>query len=119
MPRTKRADVPDDETIEGGENVAANETMESGEPVGPVNVDGEQATSASDEDGDAALTPDFADKESIEGGMTLADLTPFSCRWPIGNAHDLATFRYCGEAAPCGSSYCKQHARLAYRKRKT
>jgi hypothetical protein len=114
MHRTKRADGAADET--GGENVVADETIESGEGVvGPVDVDGEQATS--DLDGDA--TPVFADQEPIEERITLADLTLFSCRWPIGNPHDLTTFRYCGEAAPCGSSYCKQHARLAYLRRKT
>jgi hypothetical protein len=62
---------------------------------------------------------DVAADEPIEEGITLADLKLFSCRWPTGNPNDLTTFRYCGEAAPCGSSYCKRHARLAYRKRKT
>jgi len=117
MPSTKRADVAADETIKGSENVAGDEMTESGEGVGPVNIDGEQATS--DQDGDATLTPVFADQKPIEGGITLADLTLFSCRWPIGNPHDLTMFRFCGEAARCGSSYCKQHARLAYLKRKS
>ena len=100
MPRTKPVDVAADETIESGEGV-----------VGPVNVDSEQATS--DEDGDATLTL------AIVKGITLTDLTLLSCRWPIGNPRDLTTFRYCGEAAPCGGSYCKRHARLAYPRRKT
>ena len=109
MPCTKPVDVAADETIESGEGV-----------VGPVNVDREQATSdedseaASYEDGDATLT-----LEPIVEGITLADLTLLSCRWPIGNPRDLTTFRYCGEAAPCGGSYCKRHARLAYPRRKT
>ena len=109
MPRTKPVDVAADEMIESGESV-----------VGPVNVDREQATSdedseaASYEDGDATLT-----LEPIVEGITLADLTLLSCRWPIGNPRDLTTFRYCGEAAPCGGSYCKRHARLAYPRRKT
>jgi hypothetical protein len=102
--------------MKGSENVTADETTESGDGVGHVNIDGEQATS--DQDGDATLTPVFDDQEPIEVGITLDDLTLFSCRWPIGNPHDLTTFRFCGEAALCGSSYCKQHARLAYRKRK-
>ena len=106
MPRTKPVDVAADETIESGEGV-----------VGPVNVDSEQATS--DEDGDAALRLVIADQEPIVEGITLADLTLLSCRWPIGNPRDLTTFRYCGEAAPCGDSYCKRHARLAYPRRKT
>jgi hypothetical protein len=99
-------------------DVAADETIESGEGVvGPVNVDSEQATS--DEDGDAALRLVIADQEPIVEGITLLDLTLLSCRWPIGNPRDLTTFRYCGEAAPCGDSYCKRHARLAYPRRKT
>ena len=107
MPCTKPVDVAADETIESGEGV-----------VGPVNVDsGEQATS--DEDGDATLRLVIADQEPIMKGITLADLTLLSCRWPIGNPRDLTTFRYCGEAAPCGDSYCKRHARLAYPRRKT
>jgi hypothetical protein len=105
MPRidTKLADVAADETIEGGEDVTTDETIESGE---------------GGEGGDATLTLAFADQEPIVEGITLADLTLFSCRWPIGNPHDLTTFRYCGEAAPCGP-YCKRHARLAYLNRKT
>ena len=109
MPRTEPVDVAADETIESGEGV-----------VGPVNVDSEQATSdedseaASYEDGDATLT-----LEPIVEGITLADLTLLSCRWPIGNPRDLTTFRYCGEAAPCDGSYCKRHAHLAYLRRRT
>ena len=56
----------------------------------------------------------FTDQEPIEGSLTVADLTPSSCRWPSGNPRDLKTFRYCGEAAADGGPYCKRHARLAY-----
>jgi hypothetical protein len=84
--------------------------------VGPVNV--EQANSDLNEDGEAAFTLDFADPEPlVEEGITLEDLTLLSCRWPIGNPHDLATFRYCGEPASSGS-YCQRHTRLAYLKKK-
>ena len=106
MPRTKPVDVAADETIESGEGV-----------VGPVNVDSDQATSG--EDGDATLRLVIADQEPIMKGITLADLTLLSCRWPIGNPRDLTAFRYCGETAPCDGSYCKRHARLAYLRRKT
>jgi hypothetical protein len=101
---TERADVIVDETIESGERV-----------IDLASADDEQATcdSVADEDGDAALTPYLADQEPIEGGITLVDLTLLSCRWPTGNPRDLTTFRYCGEAAPCGP-YCERHARLAY-----
>jgi GcrA cell cycle regulator len=62
---------------------------------------------------DEIASTDFAEQKPIEGGLTVADLTATSCRWPSGNPRDLATFRYCGEAAS-GSPYCERHARLAY-----
>jgi GcrA cell cycle regulator len=55
----------------------------------------------------------FADQEPIDGGITVVDLTPSTCRWPSGNSRDLATFRYCGETAQ-GGPYCERHARRAY-----
>ena len=60
------------------------------------------------------FTTYFTDQEPIEGSLTVADLTPSSCRWPTGNPRDLKTFRYCGESAADGGPYCKRHARLAY-----
>jgi hypothetical protein len=64
-------------------------------------------------DGGGTFTTYFADQEPIDGRLTVVDLTESSCRWPTGNPRDLATFRYCGEAAP-GGPYCERHARLAY-----
>ena len=55
----------------------------------------------------------FADQEPIDGKVTVADLTPTSCRWPTGDPRNLKTFRYCGETAS-GGPYCKRHAGLAY-----
>ena len=60
-----------------------------------------------------SFTTYFADQEPIEGQLTVADLTPTSCRWPSGNPRDLNTFRYCGAGA-VGGPYCERHARLAY-----
>ena len=60
-----------------------------------------------------SFTTYFADQEPIEGRLTVADLTPTSCRWPTGNPRDLKTFRYCGASAQDGP-YCERHARLAY-----
>jgi hypothetical protein len=106
-------------------DVAGDETVERVEVFAtPVNA--EQATFASDQVDDAALQQDddaaptlvFTDNEPIQEGITLADLTLFSCRWPIGNPRDLTTFRYCGEATP-SAPYCNCHSRLAYLKRKT
>ena len=60
-----------------------------------------------------ACTVYFADQEPIDGSLTVAELTASSCRWPTGNPRNLATFRYCGEAA-FGGPYCERPARLAY-----
>lgn len=60
-----------------------------------------------------AYTVYFADREPIDGSLTVLDLTANSCRWPTGNPRDLTTFRYCGETAR-GGPYCERHARLAY-----
>jgi len=61
-----------------------------------------------------------ADDETIEltdpeppDGLTVADLTASSCRWPNGDPCDLMTFRYCGEPAH-GGPYCERHKRRAY-----
>jgi hypothetical protein len=64
-------------------------------------------------EGGVSFTVYFADREPIEGRLTVVDLEPSSCRWPTGNPRDLKTFRYCGERAN-GSPYCERHARLAY-----
>jgi hypothetical protein len=53
-------------------------------------------------EGEAAFATDFADREPIEGGLTIVDLTASTCRWPSGNPRDLKTFRYCGETAHSG-----------------
>jgi len=63
---------------------------------------------------------EFADDDTIEltdpeprEGLTVADLSASSCRWPNGDPCDLKTFRYCGEPAH-GGPYCERHKRLAY-----
>jgi hypothetical protein len=63
-------------------------------------------------DGSAPYSAYFADRESIDGKITVVDLTDGACRWPTGNRRDLKTFRYCGEAAR--GPYCERHAQLAY-----
>ena len=75
-------------------------------------IDAELANAAALE-GNVAFAVYFADREPIDGSLTVVDLTPSSCRWPTGNPRDLATFRYCGEDA-FGCPYCERHARLAY-----
>ena len=63
-------------------------------------------------DGTAPFSAYFADREPIDGKITVVDLTDGACRWPTGNPRDLKTFRYCGEAA--SGSYCERHAQFAY-----
>ena len=63
-------------------------------------------------DGTAPFSAYFADREPIDGKITVVDLTDGACRWPTGNPRDLTTFRYCGEAAR--GPYCDRHAQLAY-----
>ena len=63
--------------------------------------------------GETAFATDFADQESIEGSLTIVDLTASTCRWPIGDPRNLGTLRYCGDTAQSGP-YCERHARLAY-----
>jgi hypothetical protein len=76
-----------------------------------IRIDADAANVAAPEGG-VAFTVYFADQEPVEGSLTVADLTPHSCRWPTGNPRDLTTFRYCGEAA-FGCPYCERHARPA------
>jgi hypothetical protein len=64
-------------------------------------------------EGGVTFTTYFADKEPIDGKLTVVELAKGSCRWPTGNPRDLKTFRYCGEAAHSGP-YCPRHAQLAY-----
>jgi hypothetical protein len=44
-------------------------------------------------------------------GITLADLDPGMCRWPIGDPRS-EEFRYCG--APAAKSWCAHHHAIAY-----
>jgi GcrA cell cycle regulator len=45
--------------------------------------------------------------------LTLAELEPGSCRWPIGDPTS-SDFRFCGAPALPGQSYCGICARKAY-----
>lgn len=44
--------------------------------------------------------------------VTLLDLTPRSCRWPLGDPRD-EDFHFCGEQAPIGGVYCDFHKALS------
>ena len=43
----------------------------------------------------------------------IMDLTPTTCRWPIGDPGEEG-FTYCGAHAPHDAPYCEHHARIAY-----
>ncbi len=45
--------------------------------------------------------------------VTLQELNPRSCRWPIGNPSS-PDFRFCGAYKVDGHSYCSAHCRAAY-----
>jgi hypothetical protein len=57
-------------------------------------------------EGEPAFGTDFSDQESIEGSLTIVDLTASTCRWPTGDPRDLKTFRYSGETAHSGPYLC-------------
>ncbi|WP_420394373.1 GcrA family cell cycle regulator [Acuticoccus sp.] len=46
-------------------------------------------------------------------GVALPDLSPRSCRWPLGDPSDPG-FRYCGSRTCDGEVYCRGHAEAAY-----
>lgn len=62
-------------------------------------------------------TPVCEEPNVPEGGITLMELQPSSCRWPQGDpAHD--SFRFCGKLhAGDGIPYCAHHCRIGYEPR--
>lgn len=46
----------------------------------------------------------------------VLDLTPFTCRWPVGDPHQ-ADFRYCLAPKEFEASYCSEHVALSYQPR--
>ncbi|MBG6178331.1 hypothetical protein IWQ55_006188 [Labrenzia sp. EL_208] len=50
------------------------------------------------------------------GAVSLADLGPRTCRWPVWSFHDKPEGggSYCGAACETEDSYCGAHKRLAY-----
>ena len=52
-------------------------------------------------------------EEIREGGVTMAELTPRMCRWPMGDPKS-PDFRFCGCQAEPGMPYCEEHAKIAY-----
>lgn len=50
---------------------------------------------------------------SEAGGVTIFDLEPGMCRWPVGDPK-ADEFRFCGANAVSGRSYCCRHHSIAY-----
>ena len=50
---------------------------------------------------------------SLHEGITLTDLKPCSCRWPVGDP-STDDFRYCGAQTSPGDTYCAAHAEVAF-----
>lgn len=46
-------------------------------------------------------------------GAGILDLTERMCRWPIGDPK-TSDFKFCGRKVACGSTYCAEHAAMAY-----
>lgn len=44
--------------------------------------------------------------------VTLVDLAPAHCRWPLGEVKS-PSFRYCGAARLSDRAYCKYHYELS------
>jgi GcrA cell cycle regulator len=57
------------------------------------------------------LPPDDASQ-----AVSFMGLANQHCRWPLGNPHELATFRYCGRQRAEDHSYCPGHCRIAYQR---
>ena len=46
--------------------------------------------------------------------VRFMELRSGMCRWPIGDPHDLATFRFCGCPRSSKAIYCEAHKTLAF-----
>ena len=54
-------------------------------------------------------------EEAMKIPLTLADIGPDQCRWPLGDTKERAT-EFCGEPIVEGKPYCEPHAKRAYLK---
>jgi hypothetical protein len=71
---------------------------------------------------DVIEAAEVAEVETLPPGVTLLELGPLSCRWPVDaailNLRAPVTERYCGEPTREGSPYCPSCRKLAYLPRK-
>ncbi len=50
----------------------------------------------------------------ISNRVTIMDLTPFSCRWPL-DGPDGEEMLFCGEECDITKPYCAEHMALAFK----
>ena len=61
----------------------------------------------------AAVKPVVSEADKNRERMSLIELKPSQCRWPIGDPRDK-DFGFCGSTADVGVPYCTEHAQAAY-----
>lgn len=66
----------------------------------------------------AVLVQPVAEIVPFGGGVSLLELTPSSCRWPVGDPAD-EDLKFCGAQCAQGDVYCRGHAEVAFPGRKT
>lgn len=87
--------------IFGGKPARIKEVPAHCSPLPEQSQDGGREVESSPDLPSAATFP--------EGGVTIADLEHWMCRWPNGDPRDLEAFRYCGGRSLAGRSYCAGH----------
>src|SRR5215831_9138054 len=55
-----------------------------------------------------------AEKIDQPEGLGFWDIRRGQCHWPLTDEPSIHDFRYCGAKTLAGTSWCEQHARLAY-----
>ena len=51
------------------------------------------------------------DTPEVIEGVTMRDLEPHMCKWPIGDPQD-SNFRFCGKRRIRSKPYCEKHCRV-------
>lgn len=55
----------------------------------------------------------IAEHDANREGVSLIDLKPSQCRWPLGDPQEEG-FGFCGDHRLSGLPYCSEHAQVAY-----
>jgi hypothetical protein len=69
----------------------------------------------------ARAAPDLKEREQNhppaeqpDGSVTLLDLKPKSCRWPVNSPAPREDYYFCGAQTNGQKPYCKVHCAIAY-----